>query len=183
MNTQTHSRLLKPEIMDVSLQDPKSFLNAICSPHVAPFLSRERLVKSEQFLDLMNHCDQHFDAYRDTKGFSRLLSLFNGYPSLAVLADYLRARHGVQVIRVAKTIKIVVPKGNTASEASTKKMTFAKYFGASKEPTVLVAAKKSGSSTVPKKLAQSKDVWKEGYVDALDHPARLPGSFGHGRGK
>lgn len=153
--------------------DLRGFLKAISSPTVWPFISKEKLVKSEQFARLIKSFDDHFSRHRDTGQFERVLAMLDGTKYRDVLAEYLRARHGLQVSRENENIKITIMKKNSI-ELGNKEISF----------TQLLAISKSNHKINTKnKTEYRKSSFKKNYVDALDHPARLPGSFGHGSRK
>lgn len=152
--------------------DLKAFIKAISSPQVWPFISKEKLVKSEEFEKLVDHFDAHFDAYKDTGPFERLLHLLDGSKYAEVLAEHLRARHNVIVQRENGAIKVHVKKGLTPREGVKKAPSFRNHID---KPT-------SAIRTIPSSKSDTQGAWdKSQYIDALDHPARLPGSFGHGQ--
>lgn len=152
--------------------DARNFIKAISSPVVRPFISWEKVVKSEQFLGSIQYYDDHFDRYRDTGHFERLLALLDGTKYRDMLANYLRVRHGVHVSRENGKVKVFVAKTASAAAYTHKDMTFAKFFSNPKSPVKAKTSKINNSE---------KLLFKKDYVDAMDHPARLPGSFGHGR--
>lgn len=149
------------------------FLKLITSPAVRPFLSIEKVVKSESFLQLIRYCDEHFSRHRDTARFEKLLNMLDGTKYRDVLADYLKRRHGVQVSRDHGRLKVSVPKDTSSSVKPRGSLDFEKHLAL--KPT-------QRPKTQPLKQPGSASVRaKADYIDALDHPARLPGSFGHGK--
>ena len=153
--------------------DLRGFLKAISSPTVWPFISKEKLVKSEQFARLIKSADEHFSLHRDTGQFERLLAMLDGSKYRDVLAEYLRARHGVQVSREDEKIKISLLKRKSIAVANSE-MTFTQF---------LALPRPDRKAEKVNKTDYRESQFKKNYVDALDHPARLPGSFGHGSRK
>ena len=153
--------------------DLRGFLKAISSPTVWPFISKEKLVKSEQFARLIESFDEHFSSHRDTGQFERVLAMLDGSKYRDVLAEYLRARHGVQVSREDKKIKITLLKTKSMVIAN-QEINFAQFLAMPRSESKICKTKKTEHRASP---------FKKNYVDALDHPARLPGSFGHGSRK
>lgn len=160
----------KPATTDADL---RGLLKAISSPSVWPYISMEKLVKSEPFARLIENFDEHFSLYRDTGQFERVLAMLDGSKYRDVLAEYLRARHGVQVSREDKKIKITLLKTKSMVVAN-REIDFAQFLAIPRSDSKISKTKKSGLRASP---------FKKNYVDALDHPARLPGSFGHGSRK
>jgi hypothetical protein len=107
--------------------DLRGFLKAISSPTVWPFISKEKLVKSEQFARLIESFDEHFSSHRDTGQFERVLAMLDGSKYRDVLAEYLRARHGVQVSREDKKIKITLLKTKSMVIAN-QEINFAQFL-------------------------------------------------------
>lgn len=154
--------------------DPRNFIKALSLPVVRPFISWEKVIKSEQFLSSIQYYDDHFDRHRDTGPFERLLALLDDTKYRDLLANYLRVRHSVQVSRENGKVKVSVLKSASVVANTHKEMTFAKFSSDSKP---------AYKDRVSKIQNSEKNNFKKNYVDALDHPARLPGSFGHGRRK
>lgn len=152
--------------------DPKSFLKAVSSPLVCSFISKEKLVKSDQFRMTIDFLDRHFDLYKDTGSFERLLNLLDGSKYAELLAGYLRVRHGLRISREGGAIKVSINKGSEASVSQRKIYSFRSYLGEQKSS----ANVKNSVKTVAKSAGGQVK-----YIDALDHPTRLPGCFGHGR--
>lgn len=160
----------KPETTDADL---RGLLKVISSPSVWPYISMEKLVKSEQFTRLIRKFDEHFSQYRDTGQFERVLAMLDGSKYRDVLAEHLRARHGVQVSREDGKIKISFLKKKSIAVANGE-MSFTQFFAIPRPDRKTKKANKTEYRGSP---------FKKNYVDALDHPARLPGSFGHGSRK
>jgi hypothetical protein len=153
--------------------DVRGFLKSISSRTVWPFISKEKLVKSEQFARLIKSFDEHFSLHRDTGQFERVLAMLDGSKYRDVLAEYLRVRHGVQVSREDEKIKISLLKKKSIAVAN-REMSFTQFLAMPRPDQKIKKVNKTEYRESP---------FKKNYVDALDHPARLPGSFGHGSRK
>lgn len=152
--------------------DPKSFLKALSSPWIFPFISKEKLVKSDQFRRIIDSFDEHFDRHRDAVSFERLLALLDGSQYANILADYLRLRHGLIISREQEGIKVSVPKKAVPPDVQREVHAFGTYFDGRKSS---IGKKIPGANTSVRVGSRKK------YIDALDHPARLPGSYGSGK--
>lgn len=153
--------------------DLRGLLKVITSPSVWPFISRRKLFESEQFARLIKNHDEHFLQHRDTGQFERILAMLDGSKYRDVFAEYLRTRHGLHVLRVDGFIKITLPK-NSAGKSINKEIPFTQFIAALKPSQIIKIAEKN---------EHEKSLSKVKNIDALDHPARLPGSFGHGSRK
>lgn len=156
-----------------SAGDLRAFFAAIASPHVRPYLSMEKLIKSEQFARLIQSLDDHFDDHRDTGAFVRILALLDRSRYLNLFASYLRERHPLNVTKEKGSIKVNVLK-HLAGKGVKNSSTFSKFL---EQQNFDGMGRQSTQSISPDSSTFIKD------IDALDHPARLPGSYGHGRRK
>lgn len=161
-------------------ENVRTFLSAICSRHIRPFISVDRLIKSAEFSEAVRFLDDHFDRNRDAGSFERLLAVLDGSKYLDSFAEHLRARHGVVVTRVSGTVKVSVPKsGTTCIENQvprSKSISFVPHTTARTRPPTSPAG-----HLEPARRNTFGQRWVDQDVDALDHPARLAGSYGSGR--
>lgn len=148
--------------------ESQKFLRELCAPSVQPFLSRSKIFYSAEFAEIVKSVDEHYEKHRDMNSISRILAIFDGTKYLELIAEYFRQRHGVSIQRKDRIIKVIYSKASSTGATPHPHLDF-----------ISVQRSAKADAAEARKVTE-KQFGTPRHLDALDHPARLPGSYGSG---
>lgn len=158
-----------PRVMRMTKSKTQNFLRELCSPSVRPFLSRSKIFYSAEFSKIVQSVDEHYVKHHDTTSIARILSIFDGTKYLDLVAEYFRQRHGVSVQRKDGNIVVIYSKPSPLGSRPNPPRDFVSFQRTAKADAAEGRKVPDVQPIVPR------------HLDVLDHPARLPGSYGSGR--
>jgi hypothetical protein len=150
-------------------------LSMLHNEHVRPFIDRDRLVKSALFAEMVDMTVEHALRTGDFGYMNRLLEVLASSKHEAALLEWLCSRTGAKV-RV-KSGRAGLVRGHDSSAAHQPLASVFPTAVAAQQAAVTAAKLEAKMATL--RVVKVSD--KPKFIDMLDSPARLPGSFGAGK--
>jgi hypothetical protein len=155
----------------------RQLLVIAANPIIRPYIDTTKLIKSKDFSNALEIVVENFCLHRDTGPINRILLLLDGSKHQQTVADWFREKLNISISRSSDGFTFQVPK-----KVKTSTQKFSDYLIESKNHIPGTIHPKIIKEQPPRKMNIERNSSKtSGYLDALDHPARLPGSFGSGR--
>lgn len=131
----------------------REILRMVGNPAISKFIDLNKLRRSDEFTMICKCASQHAKETGDVGFMLKILRLFEGTIHLNDVANRLREESNLLIVRY---------KGEILVKKKTK-----------------IDAEVDSKCAID--LKSKRAIHEKTYIDALDHPARLPGSYGSGK--
>lgn len=153
---------------DETKKHAQSILKALSNEQVHLFLDAAKFVRSERFAEIVEMAVDHASSTGDTGYVQRSLRVLRTSRFRDPVARYFGDRLGLDFTFTAEGIET-----KRSGRAPNPRALLHEHVPSLRAPGAV--------SKRVRKASGSRREAEGGYVDMLDHPARLPGSFGTGK--